>query len=269
MRPLAPGVVIATLAVAAVAHAGPPPIAIALCGESKLEVVAATSEGRGELRATVATAASKWTFTAKIDDVRIGTRARTLSIEGLATQDGAPARGKDAPPAMSIDLLTDDRKALLRHASEGGADAEYVADLAKCSFPREADVALATFVRAPAEPTGCAPQLVRDTYRKQVDQAGKLADADADREAQALCADHQKTLEARDKLEQAVTDRMARDRIAARGAALFHVMDAWDKAWARVDTCLNAAPSKAQGVAALHDAEARQRACYHQVAGKP
>ena len=268
MRSTALGVVISTLAAAAVAHADPPAVAIALCGDSKLEVVAGANGGRGELHATVATGASPWTFTAKIDEVRIGGKARTLSIEGLVSQDRAAV-----PPALSIDLLTDARKVLLRHASEGGADAEYVADLAKCSFPREADVALATFVQPPTEPAGCAPALVRDVYRKQVDQAAKLADADADREAHALCADHQATLDARGKLEQAITDRMAHDRIAARGSALFHVMDAWDKAWARVDSCLElghkAAPSKAQGVGLLHEGEARQRACYTQVAAKP
>lgn len=261
-------VIAALTAMPAAALASPPPIAVALCGDSKLEVVAADSGGRGELHATVVTGAKKWVFTAKVNEVRIGRKARTLSIEGLASQERVPAAAKDLPPpAMSIDLLTDDKKVLLRHASEGGNDAEVAIDLGKCSFPREADVVLTTFVRAPAEPAGCDPALVRDTYRKQVAQAAK--DADLDREAQALCADHQKTLEARDKLEQAVTDRMAHDRIAARGAALFHVMDVWDKAWARVDTCLNANPTKGQGVAALHDGESRQRACYNQVAAKP
>lgn len=262
--------VIAVLAATpAAALAGPPPIAIALCGDSKLEVIAASTEGRGELHATVVTGATTWSFTAKIDEVRIGRKARTLSIEALATQARVPEAAKDTPPpAMSIDLFPDDKKVLLRHASEGGSDAEYVADLAKCSFPHEADVALATFVRA-AEAPGCDPALVSGTYRKQVDQAAKLADADAAREAQALCTDHQKTLDARGQLEQALTDRMARARITARGAALFHVMDAWDKAWARVDTCLAASPSKGQGVAALHDGEVRQRACYSQVAAKP
>jgi hypothetical protein len=248
-------------ALPAVALAGPPPIAVALCGDSKLEVVAATSDGRGELHATAVTGGKPWVFTAKIDEVRIGRTARTLSVEAIVSADRAP-------PAMSIDLLTDDKKVLLRHASEGGGDAEVAVDLGKCSFPHEADVALATFVRA-AEAPGCDPALVSDTYRKQVDQAVKLADADAAREAQALCTDHQKTLQARGQLEQALTDRMARARITARGAALFHVMDTWDKAWARVDACLAASPSKGQGVAALHDGEARQRACYSQVAGKP
>ena len=254
--------VIAVLAATpAAAFASPPPIAVALCGDSKLEVVAAEGTDRGELHATVVTGARTWAFTAKIDEVRIGARARTLSVEGIVPAD-------HAPPAMSIDLVPDDKKVLLRHASEGGADAELAIDLARCSFPHEADVALATFVH-PAEPAGCDPALVGGAYRKLVDQVAKLADADAAREAQALCTDHQKTLDARGKLEQALTDRMARARITARGAALLHVMDTWDKAWARVDTCLSASPSKGQGVAALHDGEARQRACYNQVAARP
>src|SRR6201999_1250520 len=111
-----------------------------------------------------------------------------------------PPRAQDAPPpAMSIDLLADDKKVLLRHASEGSGDLEVALDLAKCSFPREGDVALATFVHVAAEAPGCAPAIVRDTYKKQIAQAAKLADDAADREAQALCDDHQKTLEARGK----------------------------------------------------------------------
>jgi hypothetical protein len=262
--------ILTVVAAPSIALAGPPPVAIALCGDSKLLVVAGATGTTGELHATVVTGGDRWTFTAKLGQVRIGGKARTLSVEDLVTQERLPPRGKDATPSgMSVDLLTDDKKVVLRHASEGGTDLEYAVDLAKCSFPREGDIALATFVPAPVEPTGCAAAVVAGTYKKQVGQVATLDDDAADREAQALCEDHQKTLAARGKLEQAITDRAARARVAARGAALLHVEDAREKAWARIDGCLGADPGTAHGVAALHDGEARQRACYNQIAARP
>ncbi|HET9624230.1 MAG TPA: hypothetical protein VFP84_22810 [Kofleriaceae bacterium] len=258
------------LAAPSLALAGASPITIAVCGDSKLAVVAGDKPTTGELHATVVSAGSRWTFTARLGQVRIGGKTRTISIEDLATQERLPPRGNDATPSgMSIDVLRDDKKVVLRHASEGGADREYAVDLAKCSFPREGDVALATFVPPPVEPVGCAAAVVAGTYRKQIAQVAQLGDAEADRAAQALCEDHQKTLAARARLEQAITDRAARARVAARGAALFHVEDAREKAWAKIDGCLGADPGTAHGVAALHDGEARQRACYNQVAARP
>jgi hypothetical protein len=41
------------------------------------------------------------------------------------------------------------------------------------------------------------------------------------------------------------------------------------KAWNRIDGCLGADPSKAHGVAALHDGEAKLRVCYKKIAAKP
>jgi hypothetical protein len=45
--------------------------------------------------------------------------------------------------------------------------------------------------------------------------------------------------------------------------------DARIKAWNRLDGCLGAEPAKGQGVAALHDAEARTRACYAKITPRP
>jgi len=187
------------------------------------------------------------------------------------TAERKPPRGdKDvAPASLFIDVLVDDKKVLFRHASEGGTDPEYVADLDRCSFGAGGDAALAGLVPPPAEPLGCAAAIVHGTYRTQVTQVAKLSEAEADREAQALCEDHQKTIEARNRLEQVIADRAAHDRIAARGAALQRTEDTRMKTWNRIDGCLGADATKVHGVAALHDGEAKQRACYNKIAAKP
>ena len=211
----------------------------------------------------------RWSFTANVGLSRLGAKTRTITVEDVRTVERKPPRAKDAAPsALVIDLWLDDKKLILRHASEGGADPDYAVDLDKCSFAREGDAVLAALVPPPAEPAGCAPEALRG-YRTQVDRAAKLPDADAEREARALCEDHQKTLEARDKLEQAISDRAARDRLAARGAAVMKAEDARLKAWNRIDTCLGAEPGKARGVAALHEAEAKSRACFAKIAARP
>jgi len=200
---------------------------------------------------------------------RLGAKTRTITVESITTVEGTAVRGKRAAPSgLFIDLLLDDKKLLLRHTSEGGPDPDYAVDLDRCSFAREADGALAALVPPPAEPAGCAPDTVRGSYRTQVARVAKLSDADADREARALCEDHQKTLEARTHLEQALSDRAARDRIAARGAAVMKTEDARIKAWNRIDGCLGS-EGKGQGVATLHDAEARTRACYAKISLRP
>jgi hypothetical protein len=264
-------VVVVTFAATSIAEAAPAPVTIATCGDSKLEVVAGSSGGAGELHALIAAAsASRWSFVATVGLARIGARTRTITVEDVRTQDGKPSRGKDAAPSqLFVDLLLEDKKVLLRHGSEGGSDAEYAVDLDRCSFGAGADAALAGLVPAPTEPLGCAPATVRGTYRAQVAQVAKLPEAEADREALALCEDHQKTVDARNRLEQAISDRAARARIAARGAALMRIEETRMKTWNRVDGCLGADPPPAHGVAALHDGEARARACYSKIAAKP
>jgi hypothetical protein len=253
------------------AHAAPQPIAIAKCGDSAIEVTPAAGGGTASLHGVIATAAGeRWGFTANVGLTRPGGKTRTITVEDVRTLERKPPRGKDAAPsALVIDLWIDDKKLVLRHASEGGVDPDYAVDLENCSFAREGDGALAALAPPPAEPSGCAPEAVRGGYRTQVDRAAKLADADAAREAQALCEDHQKTIEARGRLEQALSDRAARDRLAARGRAVMKTEDARIKAWNRLDGCLGAEPGKAQGVAGLHQAEARTRACYAKIAAKP
>ena len=228
-------------------------------------------KGIATLHAVVVTGhGDRWSFTANVGLVRLGAKTRTITVEDVHTAERKPPRGdKDvAPASLFIDVLVDDKKVLFRHASEGGADPEYVTDLDKCSFGAGGDAALAGLVPPPAEPLGCAAAIVHGTYRTQVTQVARLSEADADREAQALCEDHQKTIEARNRLEQAIADRAARARIAARGAALMRSEETRMKAWNRIDGCLGADPSKAHGVAALHDGEAKQRACYNKIAAK-
>jgi hypothetical protein len=260
-------------ATTSIAHGAPAPapVAVASCGDSTLEVDAGANGAAGELHAVIATSGgNRWTFTATLGLVRLGVKTRTITVEDLHTKERVPPRAKDAAPSsLFVDLLVEDKKVLLRHSSEGGGDADYAVDLDKCSFGHDGDAALAGLVPPPAEAPGCAAATVRATYRTQVTQVAKLADADADREAQALCEDHQKTIDARNRLEQAISDRAARDRIAARGAALMRTEDNRMKAWNRIDGCLGADPPPAHGVAALHDGEARTRACYAQIAAKP
>jgi hypothetical protein len=253
-------------------HAAPTAVVIARCGDSSIDVTAGPDGGTASLHGVIAApGGGRWSFTASVGLARLGARTRTITVEDVHTQERKPPPGaRDAAPSgLFIDLLVDDKKIVLRHASEGGGDPDYAADLDRCSFAREADGALAALVPPPAEPPGCAPDAVRGGYRTQVERVAKLSDADADREARALCEDHQKTIEARIRLEQAISDRAARDRIAARGAAVMRTEDARIKAWNRVDGCLGADPAKAHGVAALHDGEAKTRACYARIAARP
>lgn len=261
----------AVMSICPVARAAPSATPLAKCGDSAIELVPGVNGGPATLRAVIATApGERWSFTANVGLARLGAKTRTITVEDVRTVERKPPRARDAAPsALFVDLLLDDRKLLLRHASEGGADPDYAVDLDRCSFAREGDAALATLVPPPAEPVGCAPETVRGGYRTQVDRAARLAEADAVREAQALCEDHQKTIEVRDRLEQAIADRAARDRVTARGAAVMKTEDARMKAWNRIDACLGAEPSKTHGVAALHEAEVRTRACFARIATRP
>ena len=267
------GLTIATVAAgsASPGHAAPSPVVLVKCGDSAIDVTAGADGGTAALHGVIATAAGeRWGFTAHVGMARLGASTRTIAVEDVRTVERMPARAMEpAPAGLFIDFLVDDRKLILRHASEGGADPDYAVDLDKCNFAREADGALAALVAPPAEPAGCAPDVVRGGYRTPVARVAKLPEADADREAAALCADHQKTIEVRGRLEQAIADRAARDRRAARGAAVMKSEATRMKVWDRVDGCLAAEPGKAQGVAALHDAETRTRACYARIAAKP
>ena len=246
------------------------PVVIATCGDTAIEVTAGANGGSATLHGVVVTGhGERWSFTANIGLVRVGAKTRTITVEDIRTQERKPSRGdKDVVPSgLFVDLLLDDKKLILRHASEGAPDPAYAVDLDKCSF--EGDPALAALVPPPAEPVGCAVAIVRGTYRTQVTQAAKLTEADADREAQALCEDHQKTIEARNRLEQAISDRAARDRVAARGAALLRSEDVRVRAWNKVDACLSTDPADAHSVPALHNLESKVRACYARIAAKP
>jgi hypothetical protein len=261
----------AAVAIAApsAARAAPAPVVLASCGDSAIEVTLAAAGGSASLRGVISgRAGERWVFTANIGQARLGDRTRTVGVEDLHTVERTPPRAKDAAPGgLFIDFLVDDKKVLLRHASEGGDDPAYAVDLTRCSFAPEGEATLAALAPPPVEPMGCGPDAIRAGYRRQVLRVAKLSDTDAEREAKALCDDHQKTMEARSKLERAISDRAARARITARGAALIKSEDARIKAWSQVDGCLG--DSDAASVAALHDAEARARACYARIAVKP
>jgi hypothetical protein len=249
--------------------AAPAAVVIAKCGDSAIDVTAGMEGASGTLHGVVVSGGNRWSFTASVGLARIGGRSRTVTVESLRTQERKPPRAKEVPPAgLFVDLLLDDRRLLLRHASEGGGDPAYALDLDRCSFPADGDAALAALVPPPTEPVGCAPDAIAG-YRTQVARAEKLSDADTEREALALCEDHQKTIEARDRLEQAISDRAARDRIAARGAALLRTEDVRVKTWNKVDACLSTDPADAHSVPALHNIESKVRACYARIAVRP
>jgi hypothetical protein len=249
-------------------RAAPSPLEIAKCGDSRLELLA-TPGGASELRAIIVAGGARWSFAASVGFVRLGARTRTVTVEDLRTQDRKPRDKEALPSALFVDLFLDDKKLILRHGSEGGSDPSYAVDLDKCTFAPSGDAVLASLEPASTEPAGCAPATVTEVYLSQVTRVATLAAVDAEREAQALCADHQKTIEARHRVEQAISDRAARERIAARGAALLRTEDVRIKTWSRIDGCLGPEPPRARGVPGLHEAEARTRACYQQIVAKP
>ncbi|MEO7731841.1 MAG: hypothetical protein ABIY55_12770 [Kofleriaceae bacterium] len=256
---------LAVLAAAPIASAAPAPMVIATCGDSTIDVTAGANGGTASLHAVIVSGATRWGFTAHVGLARLGAKTRTILVEDTRTSERKPAGA--APSALILDLLLEDKRLLLRHASEGDADPAYAADLDKCSFDH--DAAIAALVPPPTEPVGCLPAIVKASYRTQVTQVATLPDAEAEHEALRLCEDHQKTIEARAALEAAISDRAARDRVTARGPALLRSEEARMKAWNRIDGCLGADPAKTHGVAALHDGEARERACYQKIAAKP
>ncbi|MBC7977784.1 MAG: hypothetical protein H7138_22625 [Myxococcales bacterium] len=248
------------------ASAAPVPTVIATCGDSQVEVTAGVNGETASLRAVVVSGATRWSFTANVGLARVGAKTRTITVEDLKTEDRKPASKAAAPSGLFVDLLLDDKKLILRHASEGGSDPAYAVDLGTCSF--DGDAAIAALVPPPAEPVGCTPAVVKGAYRTQVTKVATLPDAEAEHEARRLCEAHQPTIEARARLEAAISDRAARDRVAARGRALMRTEEARMKAWNRIDGCLGADAAKAGGVAGLHEREAKERACYQKMAAK-
>ncbi len=254
--------VVATQSVAA----APVSTVIATCGDSVFEVTAPANGGTAAMHAVVVSGATRWRFTANVGLARVGAKTRTITVEDLKTQDRTPASKAAAPSGLFVDLLLDDKKLILRHASEGGSDPAYAVDLGACSFDQ--DAAIAALVPPPAEPVGCAPAVVKSAYRTQVTSVATLPDAEAEHEARRLCEAHQMTIEARARLEAAISDRAARDRVAARGRALLRTEEARMKTWNRIDGCLGADAAKVSGVAGLHEREAKERACYQRIAAK-
>ena len=255
---------------APVPGAAPGSIVIARCGESVLDVTPGANGDAGTLHGVITGGSSRWSFTASVALARVGARTRTITVEEIRTLERRPARSKEAAPAaLFIDVLLDERKVALRHASEGGSDPAYAHDLERCIFTADGEATLAALVPPPTEPMGCPPEVVNAAFRTQVMQAEKLPEADAAREAEALCEDHQKTIEARNRLEQAISDRAAHDRAAARGAVLLRSEDVRIKAWNKIDACLSTDPADTHSVPALHNLESKVRACYAKVAAKP
>jgi hypothetical protein len=165
-----------------------------------------------------------------------------------------------------LDLFVDDKKLEARHASEGGTDPEIALGFTGCQFGAELDGLLAGLADAPPEPAGCDAAILRKTYAPQIAPL-KLPAADADRAARALCEDHQKTIAARARLDQRLSDQAAQQRAKARGRALLRAEEGRVKAWEAIDGCVaKAAPAEPLSLAKLTAAEEKLRACYDRAA---
>lgn len=267
---IAPSLAVAAAAVAAAAAllvAAPsgaraePASPLVACGASQLEVVLPKGGGGAELRAKLVTPKGPWQFTAKVGMARAGKRTRTLAADEPKAEKGGGAGYAVMPSQLFIDLFVDDKKLAVRHASEGGADPEIVLDLTGCKPAADLDKVFAKLVEQP-EDAGCAPALLKSRYQAQLAPL-KLPAADAEREAKALCEEHQKALAARLRLEQRLSDQAAQKRVAARGLAIGRTEEARMKAWETVDACLaKAAAGDPPTIAKLKAAEDKARACY-------
>lgn len=254
-------------AVPAPAARAEPARSIATCGSSQLEL-AIGKGGTAELRAQLATPKGTWRFAASVGLARVGKRTRTLAVEEPRAQGGGASPYATQPSQVFLDLFVDAKKLTARHASEGAPDPEIALDLTGCRFAPELDGLLARLAEPPPEPAGCDAAILRKTYAPRL-AAVKLAEAEAERAARALCEDHQGTLAARARLEQRLADGAARQRAAARGKALLRVEGARLDAWQAVDACLaKAAPADPPTVAKLHAAEGKLRACYDRAASE-
>src|SRR4030095_5661256 len=110
--------------------ATPGAIVIARCGESALAVVPGANDAAATLHGVITSGSSRWSFTASVGLARVGARTRTITVEDVRTVARRPSRSKEiAPSALFIDVLLDERRVALRHASEGGGDPAYAHDL--------------------------------------------------------------------------------------------------------------------------------------------
>jgi hypothetical protein len=242
------------------AHAEPASPLVA-CGGSQLEVVLPKGGDAAELRAKLVTPKGPWQFTAKVGMARAGKRTRTIAADEPRAEKGGGAGYAVMPTQLFIDLFVDDKKLALRHASEGGADPEIVLDFTGCKAGADLDKVFAKLVEPP-EDAGCGPAVLKAKYQPQLAPL-KLPAAEVEREAKALCEEHQKALAARIRLEQRLSDQAAGKRVAARGVAIGRTEEARFKAWEAVDACLaRAAPGAPPTVAKLKAAEDKARACY-------
>jgi hypothetical protein len=256
--------VLAAVTAAPAAHAEPAR-SIATCGGSQLELAIPKGGGTAELRAQLVTPKGKWQFAANVGLARVGRRTRTLAVEEPRAQGGGASPYAVQPSQVFLDLFVDGKKLNARHASEGAPDPEIALGFTDCRFAPELDGLLAALAEQP-EPAGCDAAILRKTYAPQLAPL-KLAAADADRAARALCEDHQKTIAARARLEQRLADQAAQKRAGARGRALLRVEEARLKVWETVDACLTkAAPAEPPSAAKLHAAEEKLRACYDRAA---
>lgn len=260
------GLALALAAAAAPAAHAAPAKSIAVCGGSQLDLVPAKGGAAAELRAQLVTPKGKWQLAAKIGLARVGRRARTIVIEEPRPEGGAASPYAAQPTQLFLDVFVDDKKLVARHASEGGTDPEIALDLTGCRFGAELDTLLAGLAEPPPEPAGCDAAYLHKMYAPRLAPL-KLSAADTDKAARQLCDDHQKTLAARARLEQRLTDQAARQRAGARGKALLRVEADRVKAWEGVDACLDkAAPADPPTVASLLAAEEKLRACYDRAA---
>jgi hypothetical protein len=248
---------------AARAESGKP---IATCGGSQLELVTPKGGGTAEVRGQLVAPKGKWQFAANVGLARVGKRTRTIAIEEPRPDGGGPSPYATQPSQVWLDLFVDEKKLTARHASEGAPDPEIALTFTGCQLGPDLDGLLAALAEPPPEPAGCDGAILKQTYAPRIAPL-KLAAADAEREARALCEDHQKTLAARARLEQRLADQAAQQRAAARGKALLRVEEARIKAWEGVDGCVaKAAPADPPTAAKLRAAEDKLRACYDRVA---
>lgn len=250
-----------TVAAAPTGVRAEPATVLAACGASQLELIPAKGDAAAEVRARLATPKGPWQFTAKVGMARAGRRTRTLAVEEPRPEKGGGAGYAVMPSQLFLDLFVDDKKLAVRHASEGSPDPEIVLDFAGCKPGADLDKVFAKLVEPP-EDAGCGPAVLRARYQSQLAPL-KLPAADAEREGRALCEDHQKTIAARGRLEQRLSDQAARQRATARGAAIGRTEATRLKAWELVDACLaRAAAGEPPTVARLRAAEDKTRACY-------
>ena len=260
------GLGLGLLLAAAPAARAEPGKSLVVCGANQLELVPGKGGAAAEVRGQLVTPKGKWQFAAKVGLARVGLRTRTIAAEEPRVDGGGPSLYAAQPSQVFLDLFVGDKKLTARHASEGGTDPEIALDLTGCRFGPELDALLAGLAEAPLEAPGCDAATLRKTYAPRIAPL-RLAATEADRAARSLCEAHQKTIAARVRLEQRLSDQAAQQRAAARGRALLRVEEDRIKAWDAVDACLaKAAPADPPTAAKLVAAEEKLCACYDRAA---